>query len=131
MWEVYVGLVVLANIFGLLTIAQLFNASKEKSQTVRSIMNGMKVLFIGAALVIGAVSIGGSTHVIDASINATNTTTDQTVTQVKDFTASMYKGAIWTYIPFILLLGVSVIIAIIETMPRARNKQRTNRRGRR
>jgi hypothetical protein len=118
-WETYTAIVIIGNIFALIKISEIMQPN-ERDAIQSTIVNGLKTFFIGAALVLSAVSIGAANHVIDLSTNTTNTTA---MTNVKTTINTVYSGALFIYIPFVFFLFIMIIIIGINELKKAKMRR--------
>lgn len=114
-WETAWAISIFGAVWTLVTVAGMFKTDDNDDTLSSSLKSLFKTVFIGAALILSAVSIGNVENVALASITPGNTTlVDNFVTG----NAALYRGALNTYIIFIFFLLLFIIFMVFRNLRR-------------
>lgn len=118
------GLIIFANVYALMKAAELFKKNEADDEVSAGIKHLFKILFIGTALIIAAVSTAGLNHLTVGEINADTGLNDNAeLTQFRATNNTLYKGMIMTYTAFIAFLLLFVLYMMIRSIKQTNKKR--------
>ncbi len=117
-WETAWAITIFATVWVLVSSAKQFRSDENDDNLTSSIKSLFKTVFIGAALILSAVSIGNVENVMLLSISPSNATL---VANFVAGNAALYRGSLNTYMIFIFFLFLFILFMMFRNLRSAPN----------
>jgi hypothetical protein len=124
-WETFIGLIYLGNIVGLLWASQIIKPSDASGNTQALLLNGLQLLFISVALIIGSIGFGTSRDVIEASLDNNN---QANIDSLENTTDALYQGTIYSYLALVFFLLIIVVVTGMQGLRNIRKQRNDDRK---